>query len=100
MRSTSDGTSSVLWVQRGQPVALAVTLRTWGSAPKTGRSPLAISDSGQFEGSVSGGCVENAVIEEAGRNHQNGCTQGSELGSLMKPPGRWDFPVAAPSIFW
>ncbi|GIT54504.1 MAG: XdhC/CoxI family protein [Pseudomonadota bacterium] len=53
------------WLQRGQPVALAVTLRTWGSAPRPVGSLLAISDSGQFEGSVSGGCVENAVIEEA-----------------------------------
>ena len=53
------------WLQRGQPVALAVTLRTWGSAPRPVDSLLAISDSGQFEGSVSGGCGENAVIEEA-----------------------------------
>ena len=53
------------WLQRGQPVALAVTLRTWGSAPRPVGSLLAISNSGEFEGSVSGGCVENAVIEEA-----------------------------------
>ena len=53
------------WLQRGQPVALAVTLRTWGSAPRPIGSLLAISDSGEFQGSVSGGCVENAVIEEA-----------------------------------
>ncbi|SVE47480.1 uncharacterized protein METZ01_LOCUS500334, partial [marine metagenome] len=53
------------WLQRGHPVALAFTLRTWGSAPRPVGSLLAISNSGEFEGSVSGGCVENAVIEEA-----------------------------------
>ena len=51
------------WSDREQ--ALAFVLQTWGSAPRPVGSLLAISATGTFEGSVSGGCVENAVIDEA-----------------------------------
>ena len=51
------------WPDREQ--ALAFVLQTWGSSPRPVGSLLAISASGAFEGSVSGGCVENAVIDEA-----------------------------------
>ena len=51
------------WPDREQ--ALAFVLQTWGSSPRPVGSLLAISASGDFEGSVSGGCVENAVIDEA-----------------------------------
>ena len=40
-------------------------LETWGSSPCPAGSQLAIDDQGRFEGSVSGGCVESAVIESA-----------------------------------
>ena len=53
------------WSSDRRTLALAFTLRTWGSAPRPVGSMLAISDNGEFEGSVSGGCVENSVIEEA-----------------------------------
>ena len=45
--------------------AFAFVLKTWGSSPLPAGSMLAISDSGKFEGSLSGGCVENSVIEES-----------------------------------
>ena len=51
------------WPDRAQ--AFAFVLQTWGSSPRPVGSLLAISPSGAFEGSVSGGCVENAVIDEA-----------------------------------
>lgn len=53
------------WLQQGHKVALATVIKTWGSAPRPAGSMLAIRDDGLFEGSVSGGCVEGAVIAEA-----------------------------------
>ena len=53
------------WLERGDEVALATVIETWGSAPRPVGSHLAIAESGVFAGSVSGGCVEGAVIAEA-----------------------------------
>ena len=53
------------WSSDSRTLALAFTLKTWVSAPRPVGCMLAISDNGEFEGSVSGGCVENSVIEES-----------------------------------
>lgn len=53
------------WVGAGHSVALATVLRTWGSAPRQVGSMVAINQNGAFCGSVSGGCVEASVIQEA-----------------------------------
>ena len=53
------------WRAQGRPVALATVIETWGSAPQPTGSQLAIDAEGNFVGSVSGGCVEGAVITEA-----------------------------------
>ena len=53
------------WRKAGRGVALATVVETWGSAPRPVGSNLIIDDQGNFLGSVSGGCVEGAVVGEA-----------------------------------
>ena len=53
------------WQRQGRGVALATVVETWGSAPRPVGSNLVIDDQGNFLGSVSGGCVEGAVVTEA-----------------------------------
>ena len=53
------------WLKGGRQVALATVIETWGSAPQPVGSQLAIDADGNFIGSVSGGCVEGAVVTEA-----------------------------------
>ena len=53
------------WLGTGRRVAIATVIETWGSAPRPVGSMLAISDRAEMAGSVSGGCVEGAVVEEA-----------------------------------
>src|SRR6476659_31941 len=53
------------WRKEGRAVALATVVETWGSAPRPVGSNLVIDEEGNFLGSVSGGCVEGAVVSEA-----------------------------------
>jgi xanthine dehydrogenase accessory factor len=66
--STSEGgelLTAATWLRSGRAVALATVVETWGSAPRPVGSHLVIDKEGRFEGSVSGGCVEGAVVLEA-----------------------------------
>lgn len=50
------------WRAQGRKAALATVVKTWGSSPRPAGSHLAIRDDGEFVGSVSGGCIEGAVV--------------------------------------
>ena len=70
MSPTPSGSEDLLrialdWRLAGQPAALATVVETWGSAPRPAGSQLVCNARGEFAGSVSGGCVEVAVIEAA-----------------------------------
>ncbi|MGM0661545.1 MAG: XdhC family protein [Pseudomonadota bacterium] len=56
---------ALAWHRAGKGAALATVVETWGSAPRRVGSQLAISGAGEIAGSVSGGCVEGAVVVEA-----------------------------------
>jgi xanthine/CO dehydrogenase XdhC/CoxF family maturation factor len=60
------------WRGAGKGVALATVVSTWGSSPRPVGSKLAVDEDGRFLGSVSGGCVEGAVIHEAQESIKDG----------------------------
>jgi xanthine dehydrogenase accessory factor len=55
--------SAVSWLQQGKRVALVTVVRNWGSAPRPLGSLFAITDDGAFTGSVSGGCIEDDLMQ-------------------------------------
>ncbi len=68
------------WRHAGQGVAIATVVACWGSAPRPPGSQLVVTADGRFAGSVSGGCIEAAVIEEAMRVIASGAPKLLEYG--------------------
>src|SRR2546421_7817821 len=68
------------WKKAGRGVALATVVQTWGSAPRPIGSNLGIDDQGNFLRSVSGGCVEGAVVTGALDGIESGQPKTLEFG--------------------
>ena len=83
---------ALAWKSSGQQVALATVIRTWGSAPRPAGSLLAANEAGDFVGSVSGGCVESAVLEEARAVMNGGEARTLEYG--VSDEMAWDVGLA------
>ncbi len=97
--------TALAWHRAGRGAALATVTHTWGSAPRRAGAQLVISGRGEFSGSVSGGCVEHAVVAEAvdliARGEMRhltfgvsdddafsaGLACGGEIGVLVEPVG-------------
>jgi xanthine/CO dehydrogenase XdhC/CoxF family maturation factor len=82
MRSDASGVleQAKSWRDQGRGVALATVIETWGSSPRPAGSLLAVNDESAFVGSVSGGCVEGAVVHEALRTIGDGEPRTLEFG--------------------
>ena len=68
------------WTADGKKTALATVTQTWGSSPRPVGSHLAVNEDGDFAGSVSGGCIEGAVIAAAQQVMDDGKPQNLEFG--------------------
>jgi xanthine/CO dehydrogenase XdhC/CoxF family maturation factor len=72
--------SALGWAEAGFGVAIATVVSTWGSAPRPVGAKLVVDEAGRFLGSVSGGCVEGAVIETAQEVIRSGSPRLIEFG--------------------
>lgn len=68
------------WHADGRRCALATVVSTWGSSPRPVGSKLAVAEDGEMVGSVSGGCVEGAVLDAALECMRTGRTRRLEFG--------------------
>ena len=84
--------SAAAWAAKGHKVALVTVIATWGSAPRPAGSQIAVRDDGAFVGSVSGGCVEGAIIEAALQSMQDHKTRRMEFG--VSNEKAWDVGLA------
>lgn len=68
------------WRESGERVAVATVIQTWGSAPRQAGSAMAVTAGGKIAGSVSGGCVESAVVESGLRSLSTGRPERLRFG--------------------
>lgn len=79
--STADELAIALgWLKEGRTVARATVVSTWGSSPRPVGSQLVVDESGEMVGSVSGGCIEGAVVHEARQVMESGKPKLLEFG--------------------
>lgn len=63
------------WRNAGELVAMATVVSSWGSSPRPAGSRMVVTKSGKIAGSVSGGCIEGAVVDAALASLQSGQTE-------------------------
>lgn len=68
------------WLRAGRKVARATVVSTWGSSPRPVGSQLVVDDAANMVGSVSGGCIEGAVVHEARQVMESGDARLLEFG--------------------
>jgi xanthine/CO dehydrogenase XdhC/CoxF family maturation factor len=81
------------WVEAKQSVVLATVVETWGSSPRPVGSRMIINQKGDFSGSVSGGCVESAVVRECLDLLQNNLSH-KKLEFKVSNESAWDVGLA------
>lgn len=84
------------WREAGAKVAIATVVRTWGSSPRPVGSQMAVQDGGDIVGSVSGGCIEGAVIREAMEAMEDGKSRLMEFN--VSNEQAWDVGLACGGI--
>ena len=80
------------WKASGKGVAVATVITTWGSSPRPVGSQLGVDDSGAMVGSVSGGCIEGAVVKEALASISDGKPRVLDFG--VTDEQAWDVGLA------
>src|SRR5215831_6348655 len=68
------------WTREGEEIAIATVVETWGSSPRPLGSKMLVTRSGKMAGSVSNGCIEGAVFEEAQKVLQSGTPRVAAFG--------------------
>ncbi len=84
--------TAACWRDQGRGVALCTVVATWGSSPRAAGSQLLVDDKKSFLGSVSGGCIEGAVINEAVEVIADGKPRLLEFG--VSDEQAWDVGLA------
>jgi xanthine/CO dehydrogenase XdhC/CoxF family maturation factor len=80
------------WRAEGRKAALATVVATWGSSPRPVGSQLAVDEEGSMLGSVSGGCIEGAVVTEALEIMEDGTPRLLEFG--VSDENAWEVGLA------
>ena len=80
------------WLDEGRKVAVATVVNTWGSSPRPVGSRLVVDADGAMVGSVSGGCIEGAVIREAFEVIESGAPRMLDFG--VSNEEAWDVGLA------
>lgn len=72
--------TALAWLDEGRTVARAAVVSTWGSSPRPTGSQMVVDADGNMVGSVSGGCIEGAVVDAAKQTMKDGKPQMLEFG--------------------